>query len=248
MSGSNRPIAMTALALVFLVPSACTWSFGTPEPETTEMHQRFSRTVDIQTGVVLGDLGRAQRAAAWLATHEETEALTRDSETHPARIRGYASQISRASDLDSVAQQAGQMAGACGDCHTAMGKGPRFVVGSGAPQGNSRAAAMIRHLWAADRMWEGLVGPSEDAWEAGARALIGYRIAGAKLLAAASSLDAAEGHLARIRSLGQEAERVTTQEGRARVYTELLSTCRGCHESGKVLVEGQEPGGVFSGF
>ena len=48
------------------------------------------------------------------------------------------------------------------------GAGPRFVVGTKSPTGNSQESQMIRHLWAADRMWEGLVGPSDEAWTAGA--------------------------------------------------------------------------------
>ena len=237
MSRSYRPVSISALTLVLLIPSACTWGLGNREPETNEMHRRFSRTVDIQTGVVLSDLSRARSGAAWLAGHEEIQGNGQGS-SEAAEIRGYASLIAQASDLDSVAHRVGRMAAACGSCHTATGGGPRFVVGSGAPESDSPADQMIRHLWAADRMWEGLVGPSEDTWTAGARALTRSAAAGNDLFRASSASPATEGYLSRIRALGQEAELARTLEARASVYGELLNTCRGCHESAGVMVEG----------
>lgn len=238
MSGSARPIAIVALSLFLSVPSACTWSFGSPEPETNEMHRRFSRTVDIQTGVVLGDLSRAQAGAAWLATYQETEGSNGAAESHDAEIRGYASFISQASDLDSVAQRVGHIAAACGNCHTATEGGPRFVLGSHAPDASSPAGAMIRHLWAADRMWEGLVGPSEEAWMAGARALGANQVWGSALFQASSNPEASTSYLAQIRELGRRAEEARTQAERATVYADMLNTCRGCHASAGVMAEG----------
>ena len=236
MKSINRP-AMAALTVLLLFPSACTWVSGPREPETNEMHRRFSRTVDIQTGVVLGDLSRVQTGATRLATYEETGPLPSGSASFPEEIRGYASLIAQASDLDSVAENLGQIAATCGSCHTATGGGPRFVVGSGPPTGKSQGDTMIRHLWAADRMWEGLVGPSEEAWNAGSQALDRDWAGGRALVQAAADSEATIGYIGRIRALGHQALDTRTPKARAAVYAELLRTCNGCHTSMGIMAE-----------
>lgn len=238
MKSSIRPIILAILSMFLLLPAGCTWSFGNHESETNEMHRRFSRTVDIQTGVVLGDLSRARTAADWLANREETGTLQETSDSYRARIRGYASLIAQARDLDTVSRQVGQIAAACGDCHSSSGNGPRFVVGSGPPEAGARQAErMILHLWAADRMWEGLIGPSEEAWLSAVEALSrGWEPSGSVLMATASP-DAISGYMGQLHRLAEDAREARTQEARSRVYGRLLNTCQGCHGSVEILAE-----------
>ncbi len=73
-------------------------------------------------------------------------------------------------DLKAAAVAVADMAQACGGCHLAL-SGPNFSGSSPAGEESSVVADMERHRWAADRMWEGLVGPSETAWLAGAATL-----------------------------------------------------------------------------
>jgi len=237
MRRCQPPLIVSALSVLFLIPSACTWGFGSPEPETNAMHRQFSRTVDIQTGVVLGDLSRAHEAAVRLAAYPEPGESRPDTDPYTSAIRAYASVISQASDLDSVARQVGQIAAACGDCHTAVEGGPRFVLGSGPPQSDTRAAAMIRHLWAADRMWEGLIGPSETAWTSGAEALKENWTASGVMIQASSVPDQTSGYLSQIQKLGEKALSAQGPGDRAQVYAEILGTCNRCHQATGTLAE-----------
>jgi hypothetical protein len=96
---------------------------------------------------------------------------------------------------------------------------------------------MIRHLWAADRMWEGLVGPSDEAWTAGAQALDRDWAEGRSLIRAAADSEATVGLIGRIRALGHEALDTRVPKARAAVYAELLRTCNGCHDSTGIKAE-----------
>jgi cytochrome c553 len=206
------------------------------------MHRQLNRTVDIQTGVVLGDLERAQRAASWIATREEQEPLPPQGDPYLEEIRNLASSIVGTDDLPTVAASVGQIAGACGSCHQATGGGPYFVVRSAQPEGESQAERMIRHLWAADRMWEGIVGPSDEAWRAGARALAESEPVFSQVIQAANSPPEAERSLSSVTTLARQALTVTDQGDRAEVYGQILNTCNACHSAMKRMVKKTEAG------
>jgi hypothetical protein len=75
-------------------------------------------------------------------------------------------------NIDGLAAATGQMRGTCGSCHTASNSGPRVRIGGDPPTGVGELAnRMIEHLWDADRILEGLIGPSDTSWNAGATGL-----------------------------------------------------------------------------
>ncbi len=232
-----RPAAATALSLSVMLQAGCAWGFGGGDANTTEMHRQLSRTVSIQTGVVLGDMDRVQDAASWLAAHQERRAYPPDADTHRAEMRGYAALISQASDLGEVAGRTGQMAAACGSCHQALDAGPRFVLRSGPPEGKGPGARMVRLLWASDRMWEGLVGPSDSAWNAGVEVLDEIWLHGQTTASSpqyAASLLGIGGNISEIASAARSA---LTLEARAEIYGKMLNTCVRCHGTVGVMVE-----------
>jgi hypothetical protein len=96
---------------------------------------------------------------------------------------------------------------------------------------------MIRHLWAADRMWEGLVGPSSAAWEAGARVLAEDWEGFGEAIRASSSPDRAQSYVNAIQELGIRASMATTQDARAGAYGDLLGTCNRCHSTLGLMAE-----------
>jgi cytochrome c553 len=222
------------LSLLLLL-GGCTWGIGGRDTETTLMHRRFSRTFELQTGIIQGDLGKAKAGAAWLVEGTETEGVSTATEEHLTRLRGYAALISQAETIEAAARQTGQLAGACGDCHKAARGGPHFVIGTDMPEGMGLTRRMIRHFWAADRMWEGLVGPSEEAWAAGASALDAEWVLPEVLEGGAGSVETAEAYARKIRELAGDAQSATRQEERASVYGALLGTCNGCHQAAGVV-------------
>ena len=229
------PRTLTALLFAAAAASACSWGTGGSGTNPTPMHRRFLRTMDIQTGVVLGDLDRAHAAAAGIATDDEGGDFPAGFESYRTEIREYAALIAEDPQLPSVAMRTGRMAAACGSCHIASGGGPRFVIGSEPGDGASTGKRMIRHIWATDRMWEGLAGPSDDMWIAGSRVLAEGEEALEGAIRASSSPEAARGFLAEIGRLGREGQTATTQEARASVYGRLLATCYGCHRTTGVV-------------
>jgi cytochrome c553 len=150
---------------------------------------------------------------------------------------GIAARIAEAEDLGTVAVQAGQLAGSCGRCHQAMDRGPRFEIGTDAPSGTSQEAQMIRHLWAADRMWEGLIGPSDAAWIAGARAMADTQPSLARAYRASTSPDESESFLREVNLLATEAVNAVDLEDRTDAYGRLLTTCHRCHSPAGTMVQ-----------
>lgn len=148
----------------------------------------------------------------WIAKLQEAALLTAQAET-----------------LERAAMGVATMARECGACHTAGARGPVFATHAALqlqPR-NSFDARMGRHMWAAERLWEGLVGPDDEAWLAGASAL-------AKI-----SSTAPTGHgavppafataLLDVRTLGQKALEASNQAERADVYGLMLAGCASCH-------------------
>jgi cytochrome c553 len=198
------------------------------------MHARFSRTVDIQTGVVLGRMDRARDAAAWIAEGEGSGDLPAGVEAYEARLRENAGLIAQDREPAAAAMHTAQMAAVCGGCHLATGGGPQFVAGPEPDEGSTIGKRMIRHVWASDRMWEGLVGPSDEMWSAGTRVLEEGAVILEGAARASLSPDASLGYLTELRNLGRTGAAATTQEARASVYGRLLGTCYGCHHAAGV--------------
>jgi hypothetical protein len=222
----------TLLTIVFLLAFLGGCALGMGGPELSPMHRQFTRTIDIHTGIILGDLERARAAAEWLLDQEPDPRFPAQTDRYQAVLSEAAGQIVAAEQPEPMAGRVGEMAAACGNCHRAVDGGPRFAVGSEAAEGGSNAKHMIRHLWAVDRMWEGLVGPSDDSWMAGGQALLQGWDGTEDLIRGSGSPDQARSFLTQLNHLGNSATAATTQEARAVVFGDVLEGCVGCHRQG----------------
>jgi cytochrome c553 len=237
MNRNLRPGKAGSLLLAFLVAGGCSWNARAGDQDLPEMHKNLSRTVDLQTGVVLGDLEKTQRAASWVLTHDAPRPYSSEAEPYEREMMAYASRIAEAPDLRTAAAQTGMFAATCGTCHQALSRGPKFMVGNVAPGGESQEAMMVRHLWAADRMWEGLIGPSDESWLAGAEAMAETQPEMVRVFRAATGSPASESLLAEVNALAKEALNATGQEERGEVYGRMLGTCNRCHAPIGILVQ-----------
>jgi cytochrome c553 len=237
MRQTTKPARIAVPLLGMLLVGGCTWGFGGGDGDVPAMHRNLSKTVDIQTGVVQGDLEKARQAAHWLLEQKDAMIVPPEGAEHQQAMLTAAARIMEATELRAAATQTGHLAGGCGSCHQAVDAGPRFVMGNTAPNGTSQEAQMIRHLWAADRMWEGLVGPSDEAWRAGAEAMAETQPVLARVFRASASMAEPEGFLREINLLANEATAATTLAGRADVYGRLLTTCNRCHTPAGIMVE-----------
>jgi hypothetical protein len=137
--------------------------------------------------------------------------------------------VERAEERAALATAAATVARECGDCHLAAGLGPTFTLGRPVepvtPRDHLRVLA-----WGSTRLWESLVGGSDLAWRAGARALSGQRLREDLYASRVSDLEAARALGARLHDLGVEALSTSDREARAAVLGEIWGTCSGCHE------------------
>jgi cytochrome c553 len=222
------------LALAFAIAVAISMQIAAadrdPAPKRVErdqvarfhMHQSFDLVRAIERLLLRGKLEEAKRFA-------EAIALAPDAPAHGAwaaqtlAVRDRALALSKATSVDDALRRATKLAAACGDCHRDTYGSTMFDQPPPVPPDRPAIdARMVRHRWAADRLWEAVVGDSDVAWREGLDVL------------AATPLDfgADRASFARdLQRLANTARRTKAPAAgtRAAAYAELLVTCAGCH-------------------
>ncbi len=143
-----------------------------------------------------------------------------------ARLQAAARLTSNAESLEAAASGIASLANICGRCHLDQSHvvpldKHDFVDEGSASEGIRQR--MSRHAWAAERLWDGLVAPSDDAWRTGAAAL-----AQTPKPDEPATLDFAR-DFDELRKLGVRAHSETTSAIRAEIYGRVLTTCSRCH-------------------
>jgi cytochrome c553 len=191
------------------------------------MTGHFTVVSELERAIARGHLEEAQHLATWLGAHEEPQQegwRPFVDELHSAALA-----VATAPDLPTAAALAARLGRACSKCHQARAAVVTYSWEPVPDEHPSLAAQMKRHQWAAARLWEGLVGPSDEMWNEGTAVL-----ATAKLDAQAAAGGAPRGDVvalaAKVRELARRATKLTDQDARAELYGELLSTCAGCHQ------------------
>lgn len=191
------------------------------------MSDHFMITSWSRDAVIAGDVELLRRPLTLLADYKYAELPAGGWVPWLAQLQSAARLTANAATIEAAAMGVATMARVCGECHTAMNGGPMFAA---PPNPVERVAAdtmperMGRHMLASSLLWEGLTGPSDDIWNAGAAALI----------AAPEQLDADlpasfDQQLRDVKALGQEAREASTLAERADVYGLLIATCADCH-------------------
>jgi cytochrome c553 len=226
------PRALTrvgALPLLLAVAGACALLGRSGPSLSQDMEGHYAQVGTVKDAVVRGDLEAAREPARWLAEHPQHPDLPQGVNSPMEDMRVQARSVVRAVDVADAARATAEMAAACGRCHRAAGAGPDPVLWTMAPTGQTPPRQMERHLWAVDRMWEGLVAPSDRQWQQGATALVDD-----PLFQEAAAGGPEVARLAReVHDLGVTALQ-RPQDGRAGVYGRLLSTCVTCHRQMRV--------------
>jgi hypothetical protein len=199
------------------------------EASSAHMEEHLVRATDIQAAVIRGDLDDLREHARWMSEHLDTSELPEEWRVHAGDMQTAAELAYRAPDVEAAAEATGAMGRACGACHEAAA----VVINFGRPsepvaEGGS-TGHMCGHQWAAERLWEGLIGPSHEAWEKGSQAMVGAALPPEEL----SGDDELYGQLQvleqRVHDLGVEGVRAQGSTSRAELYGEFLSTCSQCH-------------------
>ena len=224
-----RPLPFLSTLLV-AVPAD-----GARAQSQEDMWSHFEAAAVAQAAVIRGDLDALVEPARWLAEHEEPE-LPDGTEAFVRELKRAATRAAEARTIEEAGAAMGRIAAACGSCHREYRPGMEPAARAEPPVAAATDVGthMVRHVWAANRLWEGLVLPSNEAWEEGADVFADDPIDTDALTF--DDPEAVHALVVRTHELGRRAGLETEPSLRARTYGELLSTCAACH-----LMTGQEP-------
>lgn len=221
------------LAAVFAI-AGCVSADNEPEAPTESyaehMHGHLDEISAVKAAVIAGDLQASREPATWLAEHEEPAGMPDAWASYVNDMRDQARIAAAADDLNAVAGAVSEIARSCGNCHEATGFSVAFGFDQRPPaEQQNLMTQMQRHLWAADRMWEGLIGPSDKAWEWGTEMLSEVNLT-SELVTDSPAKEAQVADLVeQIREVGIEGSNAASGASRSAMYGEFLSLCANCH-------------------
>lgn len=194
------------------------------------MHGHLDQIGAVKAAVIAGDLEAAREPATWLAEHQQPPGMPDAWAPYMNEMRMQAKVAASARDLETVAAAVSEMARSCGDCHQASGFAVAFGFDQRPPEDvQNITTQMQRHLWAADRMWDGLIGPSDKAWRWGTEMLSEVTLTSAQITTEPDEETQVDGLVQAIREVGNQGSTAPAGEARSAVYGEFLSLCANCH-------------------
>jgi len=200
-----------------------------PTPAQALMHGHYRRASEARDALIRADIEGARGHMAWLATHEEGDALAPNLRPMLTAMQTEAARFAEASTMTEAGDALARTLVQCGNCHQASGGG--FVVAlPPMPAGEGTAAHMQRHMWSAERMWEGLVTADDEQFRAGTDALREAPLHDEHVPAANTQPEGRVDAITElVHQLGVEAQDASTPEARASIYGRYLATCGTCH-------------------
>jgi cytochrome c553 len=200
---------------------------ATIEAAHQRMHARFAAARRIEQAIAFSDVERARSEAHELVALDEPDVLLTWRPYFDA-IRDAAHQLELTGSVMGAARLAATLGRRCASCHEAIAARVTFPAEPRPPEAPRLAGQMLGHQWAAAEMWNGLIGPSDERWLAGARALTTVPLTiVAQSVTPTSELDVDD--VARIRLYANRAVAATRQDARAELFGTLLATCAHCH-------------------
>jgi cytochrome c553 len=194
------------------------------------MHEHLTRIGTIKSAIIAGNLGEVREPATWLAEHETAAGLPAEFEYYVRQMRSHAHHVIEASNLTAAAESVSEMAKTCGNCHLVNDVNLEFGYDRKPREDVEDVVThMQRHQWATDRLWEGLIGPSDTAWNRGTDMLIDAPLLPSDVTTTTDNV-AEIGNIARrIHALGGIGTETKTPDARSELYAEVLGLCSSCH-------------------
>lgn len=192
------------------------------------MQRHFDDLRTIERLLVAGKLEDAQ-ALAYLVGKPARDPAFAPWQIEAQRVTDAAQALASARGLEEACRRAAQVSAACAGCHVRMQAPPGFALAPPVPVDRpTREARMARHQWAADRLWEAMVGGPESSWRGGLEVLAATPMP-------FSAWTEASRYARRLQDLARDQlppYRTTQLADRATAYGEILVTCAGCHAHG----------------
>jgi hypothetical protein len=193
-----------------------------------KMQDHFAWATAMKAAVIDGKLDDVTGPAKKLVESGFGTNLPEDWEAHLGDMKAAAKLAAEANDIQGAALALGHVGTACGTCHAKLG-GPQLVLGEPPGEASGAKVHMQRHVWAADRMWEGLMAPAPDAWKKGSEALIQAPLSKEALVEGQSVPDEIAALAKSVHELGAKGRELTESDARASLYGQFLATCAECH-------------------
>jgi len=226
---------MRAILLSFVLLTACRDHPPAPSPLAVSsatpsdpvMIEHGVRGVAMREALVAGNVEHARFEARALAaaTSNHEPSLPRNLDS----VRPVAEEVARAKSVDEACAAAAKLARVCGSCHVGL-VGPKPSLERAPPDGVQVVPRMRRHAWAAERLWDGLVRPSNAAWKEGASVLVDAPLAPERLTPGRTSTPEIDTLARAVRRVAYRAAETNGDEERAALYGELLATCASWHD------------------
>lgn len=212
-------------------PSEALPSEATPDIAAdvhSHMKAHFVHALHLRDAVLAGDLGTAKAEGHWLRSHDQGF-VPASWKTHLGPFQDAARVAEGADTVEVAAAAVGQIAEGCGGCHVALHARPALGSAPFVRKAPSVKAHMAAHIAALDKLWNGLIMPSDEAWKDGA-ALLAKLVVPQNVLAKAHVEPAGSVKMLAetLRQLSRTAL-TTVPADRAIAFSDLLTTCVGCH-------------------
>jgi len=218
--------------LAALAVSMAAAQSGPPrEAVVRHMHEHVATVDALRSAIIAGDLEGVRAPATSLVTHEAVSQLPAQWAGYVQSLRANARRVQVSRSLVAAAYATSAMATACADCHRANQVTFEFPAAKAPPEHKEDMPThMQRHRWAADRMWEGLIGPSDKAWHQGVDMLMDVPLEPAEMGATPSNEQRELARMAlEVHLIGSRGAVADEPEHRSQLYSEYLSLCVDCH-------------------
>jgi cytochrome c553 len=232
----SRSSIVFALALLFACqPDNGGLDLGSDnasEPAETvpeHMQKHFVEAVAIREAIIGGDLFGVRKPGTWLTEHPAVSRMPSDWVPYVVNLRAAARLVATARNLDEAASAMGSLTLSCGRCHLALDATPTFERPPTPAASDEARGRMQRHSWAAARLWEGVVIPSDKSWNLGAAVLSDAPMSPSKV-AGDGPIDPKLADLTlAVHQLGTQASAEKDLVARGALFGALLATCADCH-------------------
>ena len=226
------PLLCTVLCIAFSTGLFAQEEITQAESAAAEhMHDHLTYITTIKAFIIMGRLEGTRQPANWLATHETLPNLPASYEPFVQFMRSSARQVENAENLPDAAEAVSLLAQNCGNCHRASHVDVEFGYDAMPAKWSDTETHMQRYQWAMDRLWEGLIGPSDTAWDRGTAMLGGDPVNAADLPASMGTgdVEGIEGIALEVHELGAASVGLTRSTDRSQIYGRILGLCADCH-------------------
>lgn len=198
--------------------------FSNPFEARYHMRMHFGDLRMVEHLLIAGKLDEG-RSLAYLLTRPATDAgLTRLDE-RSRRVTEAARELTGAPSVNQALRQLARVAVECAGCHVDAGSTPAFASPRPPADEPTAEARMARHAWAAERLWEAILGADDARWRGGLAALADAPLP-PDVLSNAGTLgrDLQTYARAQLDTRGS-----ASLESRGIAYGEILVLCARCH-------------------